>query len=304
MSKLRKTILATSMGVMSFLGATQAAAETIAERLMKDLTADFTLKDFQAAAIVGNLARETGNFRYMQELNPLIKGSRGGMGYAQWTAGRRHAFEDYALSYGIEDLTGYEVNYSFLKHELETTHNRALRKVKSSANLEQATNRFMIFFLGPDPSHAGFEDRLSYAQAYLDGDFTGSGCQSRHRVYGDDRMIVVALCPEPYSEFALGEEVDPDVPMDLEIAQIIDEQVLTVPSIHLFDISQMPKEDADPVLIAKTVDFEGPMESDVASVLQDLLKGPALPEIEDVEDVFKPKLAFDEDLEQAPDTSG
>lgn len=61
---------------------------SIPEQIISDLGNDLALEDFQAAGVAGNLAQETGNFRYLQELNPLVEGHVAGSGTA---SGPRHA---------------------------------------------------------------------------------------------------------------------------------------------------------------------------------------------------------------------
>ena len=70
----------------------QMDAGEIGPRLVADLARDFNLTPAQAAGIAGNLAHETGGFKHMQEIQPMIPGSRGGYGFAQWTGPRRRAF--------------------------------------------------------------------------------------------------------------------------------------------------------------------------------------------------------------------
>jgi hypothetical protein len=192
--KMRNTILATVVGSFAFVGASAAEAETIPERLINDLQEDFGFEDFQAAGITGNLARETGNFRYLQEMNPLVEGSRGGIGYSQWTGPRRVAFEDWA---GDRDLNSYEVNYGYLVEELTGQYARVVDKVLATESAEEAANVFMSRYLIPHPSYQHLDERVSYAEAYLAGDFSGAGCQSFHEVETSGRMIVVSMCPEP-----------------------------------------------------------------------------------------------------------
>jgi len=192
--KMRRTILASVVASFAFVGAAAAEAETIPERLMTDLQQDFGFADFHAAGIVGNLARETGNFRYLQEINPLIEGSRGGIGYAQWTGPRRDAYEAWADG---RDLTAYETNYGYLVEELNGAYARIVDKVLETETEEEAAETFMIWFLGPHEDYCHLDERVSYAQAYLAGDFSGAGCQSHHEVETSGRMMVVSMCPEP-----------------------------------------------------------------------------------------------------------
>ena len=79
---------------------------------------DLGLTQWQAAALVGNFAHETGNFRQMQEQD--VSGP-GGLGWAQWTGPRRKNFEKYLKDngYDLSDPEGnYRGNYGFLMQEL------------------------------------------------------------------------------------------------------------------------------------------------------------------------------------------
>lgn len=189
---IRKTILSTVVASFAFAGAVRA--DTIPERLMEDLQEDFGFADFQAAGVVGNLARETGNFRYLQEINPIVEGSRGGIGYSQWTGKRRRAFEAWADG---QDLNSYEANYGFLVEELSGAYARVVTKVLETETAAEAADVFMRRFLIPHPSYRHLDERIAYAEAYLEGDFSGAGCQATHEVETSGRMIIVSMCPEP-----------------------------------------------------------------------------------------------------------
>jgi Phage tail lysozyme len=60
---------------------------------MADLNKDFDLAEHQVVDILGNLGEECNGFTAMQEEKPLVPGSRGGYGWAQWTGSRRVKFE-------------------------------------------------------------------------------------------------------------------------------------------------------------------------------------------------------------------
>lgn len=203
MSKRRITILATVTAAFAVLGASAAEAETIPERLMQDLEADFGFADFQAAGVVGNLARETGNFRYLQEIDPIVAGSQGGIGYSQWTASRRDAYEAWA---GDADLTAYETNYGYLVHELSGRYSRVVDRILESRTAREAAEIFMRRYLVPHPSYRHLEERVAYAEAYLDGDFSGAGCQEHHEVEVSGRLMVVSMCPDPVPAVPDGQE--------------------------------------------------------------------------------------------------
>ncbi|WP_411839820.1 phage tail tip lysozyme [Paracoccus sp. ME4] len=203
MTKRKITAAVTAAGIALFAGA--ADAETIPERLMGDLARDFDLQGFQAAGVVGNLARETGNFRFMQELEPIVDGSRGGIGYSQWTASRRLSFEAYAGS--LEKQLTYEVNYGFLKKELTEEYAEVMADVRGSRNLWESTVIFMRGYLKPKKNENNVRVSMNYANAYLGGDFSGSGCQRRHEVRIDGRRMMISACPDANMRVA-GVDVD------------------------------------------------------------------------------------------------
>lgn len=174
--------------------AVAAVAEPVSvpERLMGDLQTDLDLTEVQAAGLVGNLARETGNFRYLQELNPLVRGSRGGLGYAQWTGPRRDAFVDYADG---GDLMSYDVNYGFLRHELEGDYAHVLERLRDAVDEAAAATVVMRGYLAPHPKYRHLQDRIDFATAYLNGDFDGAGCVSVHLAYEADGIEFLDSCP-------------------------------------------------------------------------------------------------------------
>lgn len=196
---MRTTFRAALTAAAITTAATAALADpiTVPERLMEDLQRDLELEDFQAAGVVGNLARETGNFQFLRELNPIVPGSRGGIGYAQWTGPRHDAFLEFA---GTADPMSYEVSYAFLIEELEGPYARVLETLRGTGTLEAATEVFMRGYLAPHPRHLHLEERIAFASAYLGGDFSGAGCESVHRVYEAGQVEVVQECPRDLAE--------------------------------------------------------------------------------------------------------
>lgn len=112
-------------------GSPQTGTE-VARALVMDLHQDLGLPPEVAVGVVGQLAAESGGFTQLQELNPTVKGSRGGYGYAQWTGPRRKQFEQFSREKGL-DPSSYEANYAFLKHELTNTpEGRILEELKTA----------------------------------------------------------------------------------------------------------------------------------------------------------------------------
>src|SRR5262245_59223790 len=88
--------------------------------LSKQLQSDLGFSKAGAAGMAGNLHWECNGFKTLQEIKPVVKGSRGGYGWAQWTGPRRRQYEAWCKSQKL-DPASKEANYGFLKHELQTT---------------------------------------------------------------------------------------------------------------------------------------------------------------------------------------
>jgi len=124
-----------------------------APRIMENLVSDFGLKDFQAAGLMGNIGEECDGFREMQEKKPLIPGSKGGFGWAQWTGPRRTQFESFCSVNGMSPFSD-AANYGFLKQELNTTQAMALTAVQKAPNISKAVRTFEASF---ERAKAGLE---------------------------------------------------------------------------------------------------------------------------------------------------
>jgi hypothetical protein len=134
--------------------------------IMRKLMRDFALDDVGAAAIVGNLGHESAGFRFLQEIKPLIPGSRGGYGWAQWTGPRRVAFERYCAKTGWKPDSD-EANYGFLVFELLNTETSAIPAVKRGADLRAKVIGFELGFERASDKHKGYGSRIKYAEVAL-----------------------------------------------------------------------------------------------------------------------------------------
>ena len=125
----------------------------VIRKLNLDLQRDFGLNQAQAAGVIANLSFESGGFQQFQEITPLISGSRGGFGYAQWTGPRRRDFEAWVSARDLSPYS-YEANYGFLKHELaNTAERRVIAKLKGAQSAVYAAQIFSETFLRPGIPH-------------------------------------------------------------------------------------------------------------------------------------------------------
>jgi hypothetical protein len=114
---------------------------------------EFNLDVLDSAAIVGNGGHESGGFKSLQEIKPVVPGSRGGYGIMQWTGPRRRAYEAFCKKLNI-DPSSMEANWEFLKYELsETPEKRALVEIRKHKTLDTKTESFMKMFLRPGVPH-------------------------------------------------------------------------------------------------------------------------------------------------------
>lgn len=131
------------------------------ERLKKD----FLINDTQACGIWGNLGTETGGFTALQEKNPIIKGSRGGYGWMQWTGPRRKKYEAWCKTNGLNPADD-ETNYQYLVHETLTDEWKSIQQVRKTTTLEAATETFCKLNLRPGIVH--MDNRMRWARRAKD----------------------------------------------------------------------------------------------------------------------------------------
>ena len=118
-------------------------------KLIDDLKSNYDMTTEQAAGFVGNLWHETGGFKFMQELKPTVKGSRGGTAFAMWTGPRRDQFESLLEELGDLPVDSYEGNWAMITEELDTTERGALNKILNATTVEDAATTTSKFYLRP-----------------------------------------------------------------------------------------------------------------------------------------------------------
>jgi hypothetical protein len=176
----------------------------IPQVMMGALQEDLGIGEVQAAAILGNLAQETGNFTMLQQVGGPS------FGYSQWLGSRKRAFFAFAEENGGRH--SFEANYGFLLHEIETEYPAMVARLRVTDDLDAASRIFMREFLRPSPKHANLPARVRYAEAYLSADFDGAGCVGEDHVIGD-RILPCPeqLTPEPSSSETLLAQAETEV---------------------------------------------------------------------------------------------
>lgn len=140
--------------------------------VVRQLCADLQLSQEQAAGLVGNLGYESIGFTTLQEIKPLVEGSAGGFGWAQWTGPRRRKFEAWTRESGLA-LSSDEANYGFLLHELTGDYRTFMSRLSACATIEDACRLTHKLYETPadvlDGSYRSGPARLKYARRALAG---------------------------------------------------------------------------------------------------------------------------------------
>lgn len=105
-----------------------------------------------AAAFEVNAKDESGLRTDINEIKPLVPGSRGGYGLLQWTGPRRRQLEAFAAQSG-KPVSDMGVQVDFLINELNGSEKRAARKIFAANNTADAAVAVMNDFLRPHKDH-------------------------------------------------------------------------------------------------------------------------------------------------------
>lgn len=136
------------------------------------LETDLGLNRVQACGIFGNLGTETGGFTALQEKVPVIRGSRGGYGWMQWTGPRRRKYEAWCTKNNL-DPAADEANYKYLVYETKTDEAASLAALKQTTTLDQATEVFMSKNLRPGAPN--LQSRKDWAKKAFEASAKPSG---------------------------------------------------------------------------------------------------------------------------------
>lgn len=119
-----------------------------------------------AAAITANWNQESGLDSGINEIAPLVPGSRGGFGLAQWTGPRRRALEQFAAERG-QSPDNRMLQLAFHEQEANTTEKAAMDYVKAAPDAATAAQRYSDKFLRPSAAHANNAGRVAMAQRLM-----------------------------------------------------------------------------------------------------------------------------------------
>lgn len=105
-----------------------------------------------AEGFVMNFQDESGLNPGINEIAPLVEGSRGGFGLSQWTGPRRVALEQFAASQG-RPVDDPELQLDFLMTELQGPESAAAQSIMSANDPGQAAAAIVTNFLRPAEEH-------------------------------------------------------------------------------------------------------------------------------------------------------
>lgn len=135
----------------------RAKAPVLMRRLLAE---DFGFGLDDVTAIAGNAGHESAGFTKLQEIKPVVAGSRGGFGWFQWTGPRRRTFEAFCKNSGLAPSSD-EANIAFLIQELKTTERAAIEKTKAAGTLGDKVVAFEKAYERAGVKH--YPSRLNYA---------------------------------------------------------------------------------------------------------------------------------------------
>ena len=107
-----------------------------------------------AEGIANEINRESGFDSGINEISPIVAGSRGGFGLFQHTGPRRRELEAFAQARGVP-VSDMDAQLDFAIQELETTESRAGRSLSQTSTAEEAADVFKRQFLRPLSTQGG-----------------------------------------------------------------------------------------------------------------------------------------------------
>lgn len=167
---------------------------------------DRGLPEHIADGFVMNFKDESGLNPGINERAPIVPGSRGGFGFAQWTGPRRRALEAYAVQRGLP-VSDANLQLDFLMTELQGPENKAWQAISAAPDAGQAAAAIVNNFLRPAEQH-----RATREARYTGGQPTMS---AQGRTGGGDVSYLMQLASNPW----LSQEQRAVVTAELQQAQ-------------------------------------------------------------------------------------
>lgn len=166
-----------------------------------------------ARAFVVNARDESGLNPGINEIAPLVPGSRGGFGLMQWTGPRRRALEAFAADRGAR-ASDPDVQMDFLLTELRGPERRAWQRIQAADTAEAAAAAIVNDFLRPAESHRARRERAYRAGVTFNPEQAGRAytMASDGRDAMGARANALAPQPMPESQMPRAEARTPQMP--------------------------------------------------------------------------------------------
>ena len=119
---------------------------------LRSLMLDRGLPDYVADAFLMNFEDESGFDPGINEIDPIVEGSRGGYGLYQATGPRRRAYEEFAKMRGAA-LDDPEAQIDFMIYELEGPERAAAESIFAAPDTRSAAIAIARDFLRPAPEN-------------------------------------------------------------------------------------------------------------------------------------------------------
>jgi len=145
-----------------------------------------------ADGFVMNFQSESGLRPDINEVAPVVPGSRGGYGLAQWTGPRRRELEAFAASRGVP-ASDMNAQLDFLMTELQGPESRAAQSIMAAPDSASAADAVLRQFLRPASEH------VASRSAQYTG---GAGTDTMMGQAGNDRLGTGGVDPAIISQLA------------------------------------------------------------------------------------------------------
>lgn len=136
-----------------------------------------------AEAFAWNARDESRMDPSINEVAPLVPGSRGGFGLMQWTGPRRKALEAFAAERGVS-VDNPDLQLDFMMYELQGPESAAARAIFAAPDTQTAAAAIVNKFLRPAEVN-----RAKREKQYLGGvEYEPSGQYASNALYGGAQM--------------------------------------------------------------------------------------------------------------------